>query len=187
MLCFSVLVGLVAVASYWTQLSVAVPSIWFHVGERAAGTLDSFIASEHPIALQGVLDNIGPMGSNAAGADSGLVIASPSKVDPDCKSLCPHLHDTYVQVRSTVIRSSARERSTEYAKRVAQRQVDISTSSKRYIPRNAARFECRYPSRIPVCLLVLARFLYMDARLSSDIQDAYRHLHCWRCIATTPD
>lgn len=52
---------------------------------HADDALASFIASETPIALQGILDNIGPDGAKVAGAGSGLVIASPSKADPDCK------------------------------------------------------------------------------------------------------
>ncbi|KAK6596119.1 glucoamylase P (glycosyl hydrolase family 15) [Botrytis cinerea] len=45
-------------------------------------SLDSFIASERKIALQGVLNNIGPDGSKASGAGN-YVIASPSKTNPD--------------------------------------------------------------------------------------------------------
>ena len=57
--------------------------------------LDSFIASERAIALQGVLNNIGDKGSKAQGASKGIIIASPSKADPDCKipsptSTCHH-------------------------------------------------------------------------------------------------
>lgn len=51
---------------------------------RATGSLDSFIATESPIALQGVLNNIGADGADASGASAGVVVASPSKSDPDC-------------------------------------------------------------------------------------------------------
>ena len=51
---------------------------------RATGALTSFIASESPIALQGVLNNIGSTGSLAPGADPGMVVASPSTVNPNC-------------------------------------------------------------------------------------------------------
>ena len=54
---------------------------------HADDALTKFIASEIPIALQGILDNIGPDGKKVTGAGSGLVIASPSKVEPNCK-LC---------------------------------------------------------------------------------------------------
>lgn len=45
--------------------------------------LDSWLAHERPIALQSILDNIGASGPRAAGAQPGIVVASPSKTDPD--------------------------------------------------------------------------------------------------------
>ncbi|KAL9009914.1 MAG: hypothetical protein Q9173_005100 [Seirophora scorigena] len=84
MLYISLFVVLVAVISYRNQLSLAASSSrWAHSGKRAEGSLDSFIASEVPIALRGVLDNIGPLGTKATEAETGAVIASPSKADPD--------------------------------------------------------------------------------------------------------
>jgi glucoamylase len=56
---------------------------------RATGSLDSFLATETPIALQGLLNNIGPSGTFTAGVSPGIVIASPSKSDPNCKSFFP--------------------------------------------------------------------------------------------------
>ncbi|KAL1969255.1 hypothetical protein VTN77DRAFT_9447 [Rasamsonia byssochlamydoides] len=53
------------------------------VAARATGSLDSFLATETPIALQGVLNNIGANGADVAGASPGIVVASPSKSDPD--------------------------------------------------------------------------------------------------------
>lgn len=47
--------------------------------------LDSFILKERTIALQGVLNNIGPNGSKVEGAGAGFVVASPSKADPNCQ------------------------------------------------------------------------------------------------------
>lgn len=47
--------------------------------------LDAFVSSERAIALQGALNNIGPSGSEVAGASAGLVVASPSKANPNCK------------------------------------------------------------------------------------------------------
>lgn len=55
---------------------------------RATGSLDSWLATETPIALQGVLNNIGSSGAFTNGADEGIVIASPSMQDPDCKLSC---------------------------------------------------------------------------------------------------
>ena len=44
----------------------------------AQSSVASYVASEGPIAKLGVLANIGPDGSKASGAKSGVVIASPS-------------------------------------------------------------------------------------------------------------
>ena len=52
--------------------------------KRRQDTVDGFIATESPIAVAGVLANIGDDGSKVAGAAPGAVIASPSKSDPDC-------------------------------------------------------------------------------------------------------
>ncbi|KAL8859537.1 MAG: hypothetical protein Q9178_003936 [Gyalolechia marmorata] len=61
-------------------ISLAVPSAWFISAKRAAAGLDDFVADERPIALQSVLSNIGV---KATGADRGVIVASPSKEDPD--------------------------------------------------------------------------------------------------------
>lgn len=53
--------------------------------ERRAD-LESFIASENTVALAGLLANIGSTGSKASGAASGIVVASPSKSNPDCET-----------------------------------------------------------------------------------------------------
>jgi hypothetical protein len=45
------------------------------------------IETENEIALQGVLNNFGPDGSQAPGASSGVLIASPSTENPDCKTV----------------------------------------------------------------------------------------------------
>ncbi|KAK2627684.1 hypothetical protein QTJ16_002330 [Diplocarpon rosae] len=47
-----------------------------------AQDLESFVTREREVSLQGVRNNVGPDGSKAVGAGAGLVIASPSKVDP---------------------------------------------------------------------------------------------------------
>lgn len=51
---------------------------------RKRVTLDDWIASESPIALQGVLDNLGRDGSKASGAAAGILVASPSTSNPNC-------------------------------------------------------------------------------------------------------
>ncbi|KAJ5946755.1 Glycoside hydrolase family 13 [Penicillium verhagenii] len=50
---------------------------------RRQSDLSSYIQSGGSIAQQGVLNNIGANGSKVAGASSGIVVASPSKVNPD--------------------------------------------------------------------------------------------------------
>lgn len=52
---------------------------------RATGSLDSWLASESPTAQQGVLNNIGAKGVLVPGASPGIVVASPSKVNPNCQ------------------------------------------------------------------------------------------------------
>ena len=54
-------------------------------------SVDTFIATESPIALRDLLCNIGSAGACVSGAASGLVIASPDKTNPDCKTSSPAL------------------------------------------------------------------------------------------------
>lgn len=51
---------------------------------KPGGDLDSFVASQAQISLQGALNNIGPDGSAVSGAGN-YVVASPSKVNPNCE------------------------------------------------------------------------------------------------------
>lgn len=51
----------------------------------ATRSLDDFLATENPIAFQGILNNIGASGAYSEGVNPGVVIASPSKQDPDCR------------------------------------------------------------------------------------------------------
>jgi glucoamylase len=50
---------------------------------RQSNDLDSFVTNEGSIALQGILNNVGANGSQAKGASSGIVVASPSTQDPN--------------------------------------------------------------------------------------------------------
>ncbi|KAF2835713.1 carbohydrate-binding module family 20 protein [Patellaria atrata CBS 101060] len=45
--------------------------------------LEAFIDRQSDISIKGVLANIGPDGSKAPGVPAGVVVASPSRVDPD--------------------------------------------------------------------------------------------------------
>ncbi|KAK7711543.1 glycoside hydrolase 15 protein [Botryosphaeria dothidea] len=51
--------------------------------KKRQSSVDTFISTESPIAYAGVLANIGDDGSKVAGAAAGIVVASPSKSEPD--------------------------------------------------------------------------------------------------------
>ncbi|OLN92070.1 Glucoamylase 3 [Colletotrichum chlorophyti] len=65
--------------------SFATQSILGYPGAVVKRDVDSFIATETPIALRELLCNIGPNGCHAQGVSAGIVIASPDRVDPPCK------------------------------------------------------------------------------------------------------
>ncbi|KAK7183443.1 hypothetical protein DPSP01_010550 [Paraphaeosphaeria sporulosa] len=46
-------------------------------------SVDTFVTSQRSVSIQGVLSNIGADGSKAQGAAAGIVVASPSKSNPD--------------------------------------------------------------------------------------------------------
>ena len=79
-------VGLLSLLNRWTQISLAALPAWYLVVGRPASGLDSFIAHERSVALQCVLNNFGAE-DKGTGVDPGVIIASPSQQDPDCK--CP--------------------------------------------------------------------------------------------------
>lgn len=85
MVCLSLFTQVIGATGLLAQHVLGIPSAFVHNVPRADEQLLSFIAKERPVALKGILDNIGGGGSKVAGAASGLVIASPSKADPDCK------------------------------------------------------------------------------------------------------
>lgn len=76
------------------QLSLLVVLAHFLVGlaaahapwpvRRAPVSLDDWLVTESQYALDGILNNIGAEGGKVQGASSGVVVASPSKSDPDC-------------------------------------------------------------------------------------------------------
>lgn len=55
-------------------------------------TIGEYVEAERIVALEQLLCNIGDDGCNAAGADPGIVVASPSKSDPDCMVPLPLCH-----------------------------------------------------------------------------------------------
>lgn len=66
-----------------SSIGLASPTIGHAIKKRA--DIGSFVSSESPIAYQGTLANIGPNGTGAPGASAGIVVASPSQSNPDCK------------------------------------------------------------------------------------------------------
>lgn len=54
------------------------------VGRQQCKDLEKFINKQDKISIAGVLANIGTDGSKAEGVPAGIVVASPSKSDPDC-------------------------------------------------------------------------------------------------------
>lgn len=53
--------------------------------ESRQTTVDAFITAQTTVSINGVLANIGGGGSKAPGVSAGIVIASPSRSNPDCK------------------------------------------------------------------------------------------------------
>lgn len=80
--------SLLLVSGLALQTAIGLPERGRGVKEREAQLLkrsvDSFIETETPIALADLLCNIGSAGECVAGASSGVVVASPDRVNPDC-------------------------------------------------------------------------------------------------------
>ncbi|KAH9898805.1 carbohydrate-binding module family 20 protein [Xylariomycetidae sp. FL2044] len=78
--------SLFLLGSYAVQAILGRPDAW-QIRREGGGlmrrSVDDFITTEEPIALEQLLCNIGPSGCNVAGVGSGVVIASPSTEDPD--------------------------------------------------------------------------------------------------------
>lgn len=77
----------------FTSLLQTLPAALLLIGANASpvtdhqkrqATLDSFIKSQADISIKGVLANIGTDGSKAQGVPAGIVLASPSRSNPDC-------------------------------------------------------------------------------------------------------
>ena len=81
MVCLSLFTQVIGATSLFVQHVLA----FHHYEHRVEDPISKFVVQNRPVALQGILDNIGPDGAKVVGAGPGLVIASPSKADPDCK------------------------------------------------------------------------------------------------------
>lgn len=53
--------------------------------ESRQSTIDAFIKAQTTVSINGVLANIGGGGNKAPGVSAGIVVASPSRSNPDCK------------------------------------------------------------------------------------------------------
>ena len=62
--------------------------------ENRQASLDAFITSQKAVSIKGVLANIGADGSKASGAAAGIVVASPSRSNPDCEYII-YIHCSY--------------------------------------------------------------------------------------------
>lgn len=74
----------IAAASYIAQVPLT-PTYELFSHQLTHAPLEDFIKFENSVALPAILQNIGPDGINAGGAAPGIVVASPSKTDPNCK------------------------------------------------------------------------------------------------------
>ena len=75
----------------------------FHINENGSiSSLENFIAFEGPVALQAILNNTGFRGAMAPGVGAGLVIASPSKMNPDCQCLSSSYQQSLYHATVTV-------------------------------------------------------------------------------------
>ncbi|KAG8160129.1 hypothetical protein KVR01_009665 [Diaporthe batatas] len=79
------LTSLLLLGTYALQAVLGRPDAGFvrSNGEVIKRSVDSFVATESPIALSRLLCNIGANGCYTSGVASGAVIASPSKANPD--------------------------------------------------------------------------------------------------------
>ena len=80
----------------------ALPALLFVAGAHSTplvsqrqASVDSFVQAQSAVSIGGVLANIGTDGSKAKGVPAGIVVASPSRSDPDCKLVQCHFHDFF--------------------------------------------------------------------------------------------
>lgn len=76
---FSLTSTVMRLSSGFLLASFALPWVAYAQSSSAA----AYLATESPIAKAGLLANIGSSGSKASGAKAGVVVASPSKADPN--------------------------------------------------------------------------------------------------------
>jgi glucoamylase len=99
--------SLLLAGAFAVQPILALPGSVTHVSDISKRSVDTFLASESPIALANLLCNIGSAGACASGAGSGLVMASPSKTSPDCAFPSSLVRFRYSHLRQTSTRGLA--------------------------------------------------------------------------------
>ncbi|KAI1917658.1 glycoside hydrolase 15 protein [Ophidiomyces ophidiicola] len=72
------------------RLLCTIPLLWSatlgaeaRAASRQEETLDQWLTAQSIVSRQGILDNIGPNGAKVSGAHAGIVVASPSKSNPN--------------------------------------------------------------------------------------------------------
>lgn len=75
--------SLVLLGAYAAQVVLGRPNSHQTTAIRSGSDVDTFITKQRPIALSGLLRNIGPDGAYAPGVAPGVVVASPTTVNPD--------------------------------------------------------------------------------------------------------
>ena len=66
-------------------LALLAPAVASASLPRDQPDLSAYIKTESNVSLHGVLNNIGSHGKEVKGASDGIVVASPSKANPDCE------------------------------------------------------------------------------------------------------
>ncbi|KAL8296726.1 hypothetical protein RB597_006037 [Gaeumannomyces tritici] len=74
--------SLALLGTYAAQIVLGRPNS-HQTAARSVSDVDAFIAEQRPIAMSGLLRNIGPDGAYAPGVAPGVVVASPTTVNPD--------------------------------------------------------------------------------------------------------
>jgi len=78
----------------FTSILRALPAALLFTGAQASplgdlesrqATIDAFIQSQTTVSINGVLANIGGGGNKAPGVPAGILVASPSRTNPDCE------------------------------------------------------------------------------------------------------
>ena len=70
---------------YPSILVVLAVSVIQRIPNLSQSDIDLFVRGERTHSLRSILDNIGINGTKAQGASAGVVVASPSRANPNCE------------------------------------------------------------------------------------------------------